>query len=298
MSHIFEALRKSEGPLTEDAAAGAEDLFDVLEDRDGLESVPAERVEISADSRLFAWDNPGSLWADRFRIIRMNLQKLQSAGKLRTLLLTSPSPQEGKSTIALNLATALVGKEKHKEKNKVLLLEADLRCPALASRLGLKPWPGLSECLETDADPLLSLRRIEPLGFFLLPAGRPTGDPAELLQSRRLTDILRTLSSLFDFVILDCPPTSPVVDTLAIKSRTDASLLVVRAGKTARESIEQSIQQLGKDHVIGIVLNRLPGLEKQYSSYYRKYYSRSTAVAQKSGPVKPTPIRTVTNDAV
>jgi polysaccharide biosynthesis transport protein len=297
MSHIFEALRKSEGPLVEDTLAAPDSVFDLLEGREELGSVPAERVEIKPDSRLFAWGNPGSLWADRFRILRMHLQKLQAAGKLRTLLLTSPSPQEGKSTVALNLTAALVGKEKQRGKNKVLLLEADLRCPSLVQRLGLKPWPGFSECLESDADPILSLKRIEPLGFFLLPAGRPARDPAELLQSDRLSEILRRLSAHFDFVIIDCPPTSPVADTLALRSRADASLLVVRAGKTARESIEQSIQQLGKSHVLAIVLNCLPGLEKEYSSYYRKYYTRSEASIAKNGQVKAAP-RSVTDVAM
>jgi polysaccharide biosynthesis transport protein len=282
MSHIFEALRKSEGSLVEETVAVPENLFDVLENHAGLGPVPGERVEIKPESRLFAWEDPGSLWAERFRIIRMQLQKLHAAGKLRTLLLTSPSPQEGKSTVALNLATALVGKERNREKNKVLLVEADLRRPALIQRLGLKPWPGLSDCLENGTDPMLSLKRIEPLGFFMLPAGRPAQDPAELLQSDRLTEILRSLSALFDFVLIDSPPTSPVADTLALKPRADASLLIVRAGKTARESLEQAIQQLGKDHVLGVVLNCLAGLEKEYSSYYRKYYRSGANIPQKA----------------
>jgi capsular exopolysaccharide synthesis family protein len=274
MSHIFEALRKSEGSLVDDALAPPENLFEVLEKSHGdLESIPREKVEIKPESRLVVWENPRSLWADRFRTLRMHLQKLQTAGKLKTLLLTSPSPQDGKSTVALNLAATLVGKEK----NKILLLEADLRCPSLTGRLGLQTWPGLSECLESDTDPMRSVRRIEPLGFFLLPAGFPARDPAELLQLDRLTQILRILSASFDFIVIDCPPTSPVADTLALKSRTDASLLVVRAAKTPRESIEQSVQQLGKSHVLGIILNGLDGLEKEYSDYYRKYYSQAAS---------------------
>jgi capsular exopolysaccharide synthesis family protein len=269
MSHIFEALRRSEGSLVEETLAAPENFFDALEKQEDLASVTIEQVQIKPEARLIVWENPRSFWADRFRIVGMHLQKLQTAGKLRTLLVTSPSPQDGKSTVALNLATSLVGKER----NKVLLLEADLRCPSLIGRLGLEPWPGLSECLESDTEPMQLVRRIEPLGFFLLPAGKPIRDPAELLQTERLTQILRILSARFDFVLVDCPPTSPVADALALKSKADASLLVVRAAKTPREFVEQSIQQLGKSHVLGIILNGLAGLEKEYSHYYRKYYN-------------------------
>jgi capsular exopolysaccharide synthesis family protein len=275
MSHIFEALRKSEGSLVDENLAGPENFFEVLERHDDLISVPAEQVEIKPENRLVVWENPRSLWADRFRILRMHLQKLRNAGKLKTLLLTSPSPQDGKSTVALNLATMLVGREK----NKVLLLEADLRCPSLVGRLGLDPWSGLAECLDSDTDPMRSIRRIDPLGFFLLPAGLPARDPTELLQSDQFTQVIRTLSACFEFILVDCPPTSPVADTLALKSRADASLLIIRAGKTSRESVEESIQQLGKSHVLGIVLNGLVGLEKEYSDYYRKYYRPSDPAA-------------------
>jgi len=271
MSHIFDALRKSEGSLDEAVFSGPDNLFEVFEKHENLVTVPADHMRIKPEDRLVVWDNPRSLWADQFRKLRMHLQKLQSAGKLKILLVTSPSPQDGKSTVALNLATVLVGKEK----NRILLIEADLRCPSLIGRLGLDPWGGLSECLESDTDPVRSVRRIEPLGFFLLPAGSPARDPTELLQLDRLTEIIRSLSASFDFILVDSPPAGPMADTLALKSKADASLLVVRAAKTVRESVEQSIQMLGKNHVLGIILNGLAGLEKEYSHYYQRYYTQS-----------------------
>ena len=275
MSHIFEALRKSEGLFAEETSAPPETLFDVLEKPEELGSVPTEHADIKPESRLVAWEDKRSLWAERFRYLRIELFKLQATGKLRTLLLTSPSPQDGKSTVSLNLATTLVGKEN----NRILLLESDLRCPSLTGRLGLKAWPGLSECLEHDENPMGSVRRIEPFGFFLLPAGRPAHDPTELLQSDRLGEVLQVLAARFDFVLIDCAPTSPIADTLALKSKTDAALLVVRAGKTSRESIDECIQQLGKGHVLGIILNGLAGLEKEYSDYYLKYYGPGSSTA-------------------
>jgi polysaccharide biosynthesis transport protein len=290
MSHIFEALRKAEGSFgvegfaTPEAFSTPQGLLDVLEKPEEFGPVPSEHAHIKPESRLVVWEDPASLWAERFRLIRVRLMKLNAAGKLKTLLLTSPSPQDGKSTVALNLATSLVGREK----NRILLVEADLRCPSLTGRLGLELWPGLSECLERDDDPMRSLRRIEPLGFFLLPAGKASHDPTELLQSERLAEILRVLSARFDFVLIDCAPTSPIADTLALNSKADATLLVARAGKTSRESLEESIQQLGKAHVLGVLLNGLAGLEKDYSDYYLKYYkpAGSTAPQQTSGKPK------------
>lgn len=268
MSHVFEALRKSKGQIGDESIISSEAFFQTIEKTNTLTSIPGERTEVPPESRLVVWNNPRSLGADRFRLLRMHLQKHQSAGKLKTLILTSPLPQDGKSTVALNLATILAGQGKH----KVLLLEADLRCPSLLRRLGLRPWPALSECLKDGSDPIPALRRIDPLDFYLLPAGEPPGSPTELLQSEHFTQVVQTLSGYFDWILIDSPPTDPTVDTLALKSRADACLLIVRAGKTPRERVEEAIRQFGPGYVIGVVLNGLEGLEREYSEYYGKYY--------------------------
>lgn len=268
MSHVFQALRKSEGQTGEEPFISAEALFETFENLHDLGAVPAERANLRPESRLVVWDQPRTLGADRFRLLRMHLQKLQAGGKLKSLLLTSPSPQDGKSTVSLNLATILADKGKR----KVLLLEGDLRCPSLTGRLGLKPWTGLSECLRDSSDPVLSLRRIEPLGFYLMPAGAPAGNPTELLQSEKFARTMQTFSAYFDWIIIDSPPASPVADTLALKAHADAGLLVIRAGKTSREEVEETLRQFGAGYMIGALLNGLEGLEREYSEYYSKYY--------------------------
>ncbi|HEX5481098.1 MAG TPA: CpsD/CapB family tyrosine-protein kinase [Terriglobia bacterium] len=268
MSHVFQALRKSEGRTGDEPFISAEALFETFDNVHDLGAVPAERANLKPESRLVVWDQPRTLGADRFRLLRMHLQKLQAGAKLKTLLLTSPSPQDGKSTVSLNLATILADKGKR----KVLLLEGDLRCPSLTGRLGLKPWSGLSECLRDNSDPVLSLRRIEPMDFYLLPAGAPAGNPTELLQSEKFARIMQTFSGTFDWIIIDSPPASPVADTLALKAHADAGLLVIRAGKTSREEVEDTLRQFGPGYVIGAVLNGLEGLEREYSDYYSKYY--------------------------
>lgn len=270
MSHVFEALKKSQGNNGGEADLSPDSFFETVGETHELTAVPCERATIQPESRLIVWSNPQSLAADRFRILRMYLQKLKAAGKLKTLLLTSPLAQDGKSTIALNLATILASQGKQ----KVLLLEADLRRPSLRQRLGLQHWPGLSECLQTGADPTSALRRIEPLGFYLVPGGRPDENPTESLQSEGFVQAAQTLSAPFDWILIDSPPTSPIADTLALRPRADGCLMVARSGKTPAEAVESAIRQFGPGYVIGIILNSIDGLEQEYSEYYTKYYGQ------------------------
>lgn len=273
MSHVFEALCKSEGHAESVDFLSPEAFFQTIENGSELPSVSSENAEIRPESRLVVWDNPHSLAADRYRLLRINLEKLQGVGKLRSLLLTSASAQDGKTTVALNLAMAFAGDGKH----KVLVIEADLRCPTMTRRLGLNPWEGLSDCLTNGLDPISAARRVEPLGFYLLPAGGPVENPTELLQSERLTQLLHVASGCFDWILIDSPPTSPIADALVLKPRADACLLVVRSGKTPREAVDDAIRQFGPGFVVGIVLNGLEGLDREYSEYYRKYYSQAKA---------------------
>jgi capsular exopolysaccharide synthesis family protein len=271
MNYLLKALRKIENDNREGDPLTAEFLRPPSKPTKDLGEIPIERAEIVPESRIAVWDNPQALPADRYRMLRMQLERLRGDGKLKTILLTSPSPQDGKSTVALNLASILA---KH-GKRHVLLLEADLRCPSLTRRLGLKPWPGLTESLTTGSDIMAAVRLIDPLQFYLLPAGAPVEDPAELLHSDSMAHCVETLSKTFDWILIDAPPTTPIPDALTLKSRSDACLLVARAGKTNREQLEESVQLLGPKFVLGIVLNGMEGLETRYSGYYENYYGQA-----------------------
>jgi Mrp family chromosome partitioning ATPase len=130
---------------------------------------------------------------------------------------------------------------------------------------------------------MLAIRRIEPLGFYLLPAGQPVEDDSNLLQSDFVLQLIKGLSSSsFRWILIDSPPTTPVADVLALKAQADATLLVVRAGETPREDIEESTRNLGRDHIIGIILNGVEGFGRIYSKYYG--YGRSEARVKKTTP--------------
>jgi capsular exopolysaccharide synthesis family protein len=235
-----------------------------------FQQILSEEVHVHPGSRIVLHTDPLSPGADRFRFLRMCLRELWSAGKLRSLLITSALPLDGKSTIALNLATALA----EGGKRSVLLLEADLHKPSLNEQLGLKARPGLTDCLERDLNPLLAIRRLKPLNWYLLPAGEAVSHPTELLQAEGLAMLMQKLSSLFDWVLVDSPPVIPVTDALSLARQTSATLLVAREGRTPREAVEKTVALIGKQRVLGVILNGADGRERLCSGYYG--YSQST----------------------
>jgi Mrp family chromosome partitioning ATPase len=260
-----------------------EDFVQAWERVDSCLPVGTEVSPVSAECRVVVYSDPTSAGADRFRMAQIRLKSLQAARKLKSVLITSPLPGEGKTTVALNLATVL----SEKGKVPVLLLEADVFRPTLVKRLGLEPWSGLSECCKRGDDPMLASRRIDPLGFYLLPAGQAVEDGASLLQSNFASQLIKGLSSgFFSWVLVDSPPTTPVAAILALRAQVDGTLLVARAGETPREAIEESIRNLGRDHILGIILNGVEGLNRMYSKYYG--YGKSNA------PGKPTKPKSLT----
>jgi len=242
-----------------------EDFLQALQRVDLRLPVETEVSAVPVESRVVVYHDPNSAGADRFRLVQIRLKSMQAARKLKSILITSPLPGDGKSTVSLNLATVLC----ENGKVPVLLVEGDVHRPTLVKRLGLKPWPGLIECYKHGHDPMLAIRRIEPLGFYLFPAGQPPEDSGSLIQSNFTAQLIKgPLSSLFGWILIDSPPTTPVADILTLKAQADATLLVARAGETPREAIEESTRNLGRDHVLGIVLNGVEGLHRTYYKYY------------------------------
>lgn len=267
MSAHCNLLQKAPGLGADQASASVRAASESIGRDSELEHIPLEEVHIQPVSRVVFHTDPSGPGADRFRFVRMRLRELSNARKLKRLLVTSPLPQDGKSTVAVNLATALA----ERGNRTVLLMEGDLHHASLSQQLGLKTRPGLAECLESALNPMSALRRLEPLSWYLLPAGEPRGNPTELLQSETLSAVMQALSPHFDWVLIDSPPVTPLTDALSLMKQADASLLVVRAEHTPREAVEEAIGLLGREHVLGIVLNGVEGLDRLYSKYYGHY---------------------------
>ncbi len=232
-----------------------------------LSHVPVVEAHLEPESRVALLLDPRGAGADRFRFLRVRLREIQSATKLKSLVITSALPKDGKSTVALNLATAL----SEQGKRSVVLVEADLHRPALANSLGIASQPGLAECLEGEIDPISALKRIEPLSWYLLQAGNPNRNPTELLQGDAVTSLVQKLSAHFDWILFDTPPVGPLTDAISISRAVDASLLVVRADETPKSAVEDAVARLEKKHILGVIFNGSEGLDKTYSKYYGRY---------------------------
>lgn len=232
-----------------------------------LQYIPVEKAELDPAGRVARLTDPRSPGADRFRYIQMRLHELRELAKLRSLAITSPVPEDGKSTVALSLATALA----EGGRRSTLLIEADLHRPSLVKSLGLQPRPGFAECLEDGLDPMSQIRKVNPFGWYLLQAGTSRDNPTELLQSDALSTVMQRVSSHFDWILIDTPPVLPLTDAISLSRQVDATLLVARAGRTSREAIEESLALIGRKHVVGIVLNGADGLNRLYSQYAGYY---------------------------
>jgi capsular exopolysaccharide synthesis family protein len=267
MINFSELLWKPERISRRAVLSSVENSTDPGEDLSALRSIPVQQVRLEPAVRIVLKSDPQGAGADRFRLLRMRLRELKGLAKLRSLVITSPLPEDGKSTIALNLATALADEGR----SRVLLVEADLHHPSLGKSLGIKTETGLAECIENGVEPLSVLRRIEPLGWYLLPAGNPRLNPTDLLQSEPLAKLLERINPYFDWVLIDTPPVRPLTDAVALSRQVDATLLVVRAGQTPKDAVQEAVDLIGRKHLLGIVFNGAETLNRLYSKYYGQY---------------------------
>ena len=265
MSRVFDALQKTgvQGGISPEPLSPAA-FVDALEKTLSLESLQSVRMQLGSDSRLVLSTEPDGPAAERYRLMRLRLNEVRANANVKTVLITSAAPQEGKSTVALNLAAVLA----EKRNKNVLLLEGDMRRPSLAAMLGLKVPSGLTQCTRSDVGLQSVVWKVEPLGFYLLPAGKPSANPTELLGSEWFAEMTAKLVDSFDWIIIDSPPAVPVVDALSLKRIADASIIVARADRTQKNAISETVRMLGEDHVLGIILNGVARFDHDYYEYY------------------------------
>jgi polysaccharide biosynthesis transport protein len=211
---------------------------------------------------------------ESFRILRTSVDFLQSAKPHAILAVTSSRPKEGKSTVASNLAASYA-----RQRKRVLLIDADLRRPTLHTILGTARGPGLSEILTGATQLATALRNVET-GLTFIGCGNPVHDPAELLSSARLAQLLEHCRPHFDLIVIDTPPMLAVADSSVVCAATDGVLLIARAGVTPREVLQRTANELRKLPVttLGVVLNGAPTTRwfSRYAGYSSYYYSFDT----------------------
>lgn len=223
---------------------------------------------------LIAAREPKSPISEIFRTLRTNIQFMNTKDKLKSVLVTSTSPSEGKSWVSSNLATTFAQAGK-----KVILVDCDMRKGRLFSIFGIAPAPGLSNYLsgvnssgeESENDILAYIRETEVENLYVLPAGTIPPNPSELLVSERMADIMKKLQKLCDIVIYDGTPTNLVTDSLIISRKVDTTIIVCAYKKTKIDELERVKRDIlnvgGK--IGGVVINKMPISQREYySSYY------------------------------
>ena len=225
----------------------------------------AEMQYAGVDGReeIYVGNNPRSPVAEAFRSLRTNIEFASVDSPLKTILVTSPGPMDGKSTIAANLAQVMVQGGK-----KVAVVDCDLRKPILHRMFDLPNRFGLSELLRGKADFSTIIRKKDEK-LFVVTSGKLPPNPAELLASELMEGFLDYISNLVDVVIIDSPP-AVVTDPVVISSKVDGVLLIIYPGQTKLNSLKLALDQLENAgaRVIGLVFNRI----SRHNSYYYQYY--------------------------
>lgn len=222
---------------------------------------------------LIAELDPKSPISEVFRTLRTNIQFMNTKGKLKTILVTSTFPGEGKSWVASNLAVTFAQAGK-----KVVLIDADMRKGGQYSIFGVSPIPGLSNYLSgigidenQELDIVDFVQETEVDNLFIIPAGNIPPNPSELLISPQMVNLLEELKDLCDIVILDGTPNELVTDSLILTRLVDSTVIVTASKETKKENLKRAIANIqnvgGK--IAGVVVNKVPVSAKKYQqSYY------------------------------
>lgn len=222
--------------------------------------------KLNPDYDVFSTKQSSALCAEQFRTLRSRLYRLREKSAIRTLLITSTVPGEGKTFVALNLALAIA----RQHERRALLIDADLRASRLHVRLGAPSAPGLSDYLSGRADEFSVLQADPKVELFLVPAGRPVPNPSELLANGMLKSFIDRISPIFDWVIVDAPPVLAVADAGIIAEFCDGVMVVVRAGQTQHDLVKTTLQEFRGNNLLGVVLN---GAEEGTSYGGYSYYA-------------------------
>lgn len=219
------------------------------------------------EKSIYVVDQPRSIVTESFRSLRTNIEFSEIDRQLKVILLTSSNAEEGKTFMAINLATVMAQGGK-----RVVLLDGDMRRPHIHSLLGIANQRGLSDLFRGYLDISKVYTKTMDPNLTVITGGAPPPNPSELLGSKKMNTILEDIGKTADVIIVDGPPTI-ITDASILATKADGVLLVVRQGFSKREAIRKSKEQLSRvgAHLIGVVLNRIQQASEDYYSNYHYY---------------------------
>jgi len=288
MSRIFEALQRADrerkgAPIPEDVRSAEPAVISGMQapplanERVVLEDILRHSWNLSVESLPTLADRGASV--EQFRSLRSRLHQARYESPVKTILVSSGRPSEGKSLVAANLAMSLA---RNSVKN-ILLIDGDLRRPSLHALLGAPSSPGLSEYLSGTAQLMDILQRdrsskvedaagkggVSNLTF--IPAGKCGDNSSELVANRRIEELIAIAAPHFDWILIDSPPVLAVTDAVELAHAADAVLLIARGGTTTYDVAQRTQEAFNKSRILGFVLNDLKKAPRGGYNYYDYY---------------------------
>jgi capsular exopolysaccharide synthesis family protein len=248
-------------------------------------SAAADRPKVIDE--LVSFNAPGSLEADQYRTLRHVVERLSQDSDLKVIAVTSPGPGDGKTVTTLNLAGSLA----QTPGSKILVIDADLHRPAVASHLGLslEGTPGLEDVVRADemARVAQATRRIDALNISVLLSGGSHVAPYEVLGTPRVGALIEHARTQYDYVIIDTPPAIPLADCRMLARWVDGFIVVVGAHTTPRRQLVDALAAIERSKIVGLVFNGDD--QPMRAAYYGYYKARQRAAKKQQAKVKTKP---------
>ena len=209
-------------------------------------------------------DKPRSIEAEAYRKLRTNIQYSSIDKEIKSIVVTSACPMEGKSTVSGNLALSFAQNGK-----KVIIVDCDLRKPSIHRKFNISNLCGLSEVM-IGKEPLDNAIQKYKSNLHILPSGKIPPNPSEMINSTTMSNLLEELKEEYDIVIIDSSPLEAVTDGQILSTKVDGTILVLKAGKSKIESVKEAKNLLNKvgANIIGLVINQVNNSNKKYDYYY------------------------------
>jgi capsular exopolysaccharide synthesis family protein len=300
MSRIYDALQRAD--IERKAAQGVDTThFTESSHVPGVEALPSIKAEVNPENiASYPWKPSMSFFPtlgdrgesiEQFRNLRAQLYQFRDQAQLKTILVSSGAPAEGKTFVTANLAISLA----RNKSNKVLLIDADLRKPSVHAILGAPDLPGLTEYLAGTAEPIEIMQRsqypsdVETVqerslsNLTFIPAGAGGDNSSELVANHRIEELIAVLTPHFDWILIDSPPILAVADAIDLARAADAVLLVARGAVTPYDVAQRAQAAFSNSRILGFVLNAVKGVipNAAYSYYYGKQEANSGKSGQK-----------------
>jgi protein-tyrosine kinase len=279
MGKIYDALEKSHKEKRRSAEPSKGSVADFYKqpgkDTEIIDLLEPLKLYDHVDKNLVTFLKPRSIASEMFKILRGSLLFPQTGTPPKSIMITSAVPGEGKSFVSANLAVSIA----QNINEHVLLMDCDIRRSGIHKMLGMGDVRGLSEYLRGEIDAQQIFRRTEMKKLTVLPGGRSPHNPAELLSSQKMSDLLVEVKERYEdrYIIIDSPPPQLTAETSAIARQVDGVILVVKYGSTPKDLVADLVEIIGRDKILGCVLNWFDLKSSSYYGYgkygrYSKYY--------------------------